>query len=314
MFQTHKNPAHNFIPLSDVERAELTRNINPRVTRTPYMALYEKILRTGQWVMNERTGKRCLTIIGHSFEYDVANNILPLDTTRKSFAKMACLEITGYMRGFTSAAQFRDIGVKTWDGNANETPAWVNSLFRKGTDDIGRAYGPQARDWKDWQGNSIDQFKKVYDNLRAGKDDRGEIISFYNPGEFEISSLRPCMHTHQFCLLGDTLYLESFQRSCDVPLGLNFNQVQCFFFLKAMAQMTGLKPGTAHHRIANAHFYEDQIDTILAQINNQPFAYPSMTLDEKLNSLEYFENEFSAKDITVNGYQSHEAIAHAFSV
>jgi thymidylate synthase len=31
---------------------------------------------------------------------------------------------------------------------------------------------------------------------------------------------------YNFSLLGDTLYLTSFQRSCDVPLGLNFNQVQ----------------------------------------------------------------------------------------
>jgi len=30
--------------------------------------------------------------------------------------------------------------------------------------------------------------------------------------------LRPCMHTHTFSLLGDTLYLTSYQRSCDVPL------------------------------------------------------------------------------------------------
>ena len=38
--------------------------------------------------------------------------------------------------------------------------------------------------------------------------------------------LRPCMHTHTFSLVGDTLYLTSSQRSCDVPLGQNFNQIQ----------------------------------------------------------------------------------------
>ena len=54
--------------------------------------------------------------------------------------------------------------------------------------------------------------------------DRGEIITFYNPGEFELGCLRPCMHTHTFSLLGDTLYLTSYQRSCDVPLLLPYNR------------------------------------------------------------------------------------------
>lgn len=58
---------------------------------------------------------------------------------------------------------------------------------------------------------------------------RGEIITFFNPGETELGCLRPCMHT-PFSLLGDTLYLTSYQRSCDVPLGLNFNQIQVFTF------------------------------------------------------------------------------------
>jgi thymidylate synthase len=30
------------------------------------------------------------------------------------------------------------------------------------------------------------------------------------------------MHTHNFSLLGDTLHLTSFQRSCDVPLLLPY--------------------------------------------------------------------------------------------
>ena len=48
------------------------------------------------------------------------------------------------------------------------------------------------------------------------------------------------MHTHTFSLLGDTLYLTSYQRSCDVPLGLNFNQVQVFFLGMPLKAALGL--------------------------------------------------------------------------
>lgn len=86
-----------------------------------------------------------------------------------------------------------------------------------------------------------------------------EILTF-SIGEIDLGCLRPCMHTHTFSLLGDTLYLTSYQRSCDVPLGLNFNQIQVFTFLALMAQITGKKAGQAYHKIINAHIYEDQFE------------------------------------------------------
>jgi len=89
---------------------------------------------------------------------------------------------------------------------------------------MGRVYGVQGRRWRNSVGEEFDQLHKIYDNLRNGIDDRGEILTFYNPGEFHMGCLRPCMHTHTFSLLGGKLYLTSSQRSCDVPLGQNFNQ------------------------------------------------------------------------------------------
>ncbi|KZZ74799.1 thymidylate synthase, partial [Oleiphilus sp. HI0132] len=193
-----------------------------------YLALCQRIIDEGVWVDNKRTGTRCLTLINADLEYDVENNVFPLITTRKSYYKAAIAELLGYLRGYSSAAQFREIGCNTWNANANENEAWLNNPHRKGEDDMGRVYGVQGRAWQKPDGTPLDQLKKIVDNLSKGVDDRGEILSFYNPGEFEMGCLRPCMHTHTFSLLGDTLYLTSYQRSCDVPLGLNFNQVQVY--------------------------------------------------------------------------------------
>jgi len=260
-------------------------------------------------------GIKCLTVINADLEYDVANNKFPLITTRKSFYKAAIAELLGYLRGYDSAAQFRDIGCNTWNANANENQAWLNNPARKGEDDMGRVYGVQGRTWQRPDGSTLDQLKKVIENLSNGIDDRGEIVTFYNPGEFGLGCLRPCMHSHQFSVLGDTLYLNSTQRSCDVPLGLNFNQIQCFVLLALVAQITGLKPGKAYHKIVNAHIYENQLDLMRnVQLKREPFPEPQLKINPKIKSLEDIETWVTRDDFEVVGYQCHEAIQYPFAV
>jgi thymidylate synthase len=123
------------------------------------------------------------------------------------------------------------------------------------------------------------------------------------------------MHTHNFSLLGDTLYLTSFQRSCDVPLGLNFNQVQVFFFLAIMAQITGKKAGIAYHKIVNAHIYEDQLALMQeVQLKREPLPLPKLVINPDIKSLEDLETWVTMDDFKVEGYQYHEAIKYPFAV
>lgn len=145
-----------------------------------YLDLCQRIVDQGEWVENERTGKRCLTVINADLTYDVANNQFPLVTTRKSFWKAAVAELLGYIRGYDSAEDFRKLGTKTWDANSNLNEAWLNNPYRKGEDDMGRVYGVQGRAWAKPDGGHIDQLKKIVDDLTHGADDRGEILNFYN--------------------------------------------------------------------------------------------------------------------------------------
>ena len=280
-----------------------------------YEDLCQRIINEGEWVANERTGKRCLTLINADLEYDVENNEFPLVTTRKSFYKAAIAELLGYLRGYDNAADFRAIGCNTWNANANENQAWLNNPHRKGEDDMGRVYGVQGRAWQRSDGSTLDQLQKIVDDLSRGVDDRGEILTFYNPGEFEMGCLRPCMHTHHFSLLGGKLYLNSMQRSADIPLGINFNQVQVFVLLALIAQITGHKPGKAYHKIVNAHIYEDQLELMRdVQLKREPFAAPKLTINPDIKSLKDIETWVTRDDFTVEGYECHEAIAYPFAV
>ena len=280
-----------------------------------YLELCQRIVDQGVWIENERTGKRCLTVINADLTYDVGSNQFPIITTRKSYWKAAIAELLGYLRGYDNAADFRALGTKSWDANANQNSAWLENPVRKGEDDMGRVYGVQGRGWKKPDGTVLDQLQKIVNNLSEGLDDRGEILSFYNPGEFHLGCLRPCMHTHNFSLLGDTLYLTSYQRSCDVPLGLNFNQIQVFTLLALMAQIIGKKPGVAYHKIVNAHIYEDQLELMRdVQLKRTPFDPPSLHINPEIKTLKDLETWVTLDDFSVEGYQHHDPISYPFSV
>ena len=280
-----------------------------------YLDLCRRIIEEGEWVENARTGKRCLTIINADLTYNVAKNEFPLVTTRKSYWKAAIAELLGYIRGYRSAADFRALGTKTWDANANQNSAWLDNPNRRGEDDMGRVYGVQGRSWQKPDGGTVDQLQKIVDDLSKGVDDRGEILSFYNPGEFHLGCLRPCMHTHTFSLLGGKLYLTSYQRSCDVPLGQNFNQIQVFTLLKLMAQITGNHPGVAYHKIVNAHIYEDQLELMRdVQLKREPYDPPQLHINPDIRALEDLETWVTLDDFEVTGYRHHDPIAYPFSV
>lgn len=278
-----------------------------------YLDLANRILFEGKWVENERTGIPCLTVINADFEYDVGAGEFPILTTRKVNIRSAIAELLGYLRGYDNADQFASIGCNTWHANANDNEAWLSNPNRKGKGDMGRVYGVQGRSWKTPTG-ILDQLMKVHHNLLKGKDDRGEIITFWNPGEFDLGCLRPCMFMHHFSLLDGTLYLNSYQRSCDVPLGLVFNQIQCYVFLLIMARITGHNPGKVFHKIVNAHIYENQIPTMIEQMKREPFESPTLIMNPSIKTIEDILTWVTPDDFVMVNYKHHEPIKHPFTV
>lgn len=273
-----------------------------------YLNLLRYIMEHGYDILNERTGKVCRTAVGATLYYNVGGGEFPMVTTRKAYWRKAIREFIGYLRAYTSAAEFRALGTDTWDGNANGTKAWLENLNRKGEDDIGITYGAVAKNWPKYDGTTIDTFRKVYENLKRGIDDRGEIITFWNPGLFELGALRPCMHTHTFSLLGDTLHLTSKQRSWDGALGGTFNSIQCYFFLEAMAHITGHKPGWVKHDIDNAHIYDNHFEGVTEQLGRDPYDPPQVLWKKKPTDWDDLITNITDHDLELVGYQHHPAI------
>ncbi len=280
-----------------------------------YLDLCNRVIEDGVWVENKRTGKRCKTVINADFVYDMREGKLPVLTTKKVAWKSAIAEMLGYLRGYTSAAQFRAIKCNTWNANANDNSAWLKNPFRKGEDDMGRCYGAQGRDWRNPEGESVDQLRNVYEDLCQGIDNRSEIMTFMNPGERDRACLNSCMHTHTFSILDGYLYLTSYQRSDDLPLGHGFNQVQVGWLLMVMAQITGLKPGVAYHKIVNAHIYENQLDVLVnQQMHRAPLELPVLKINPTIKTLRDLETWVTVDHFELVGYEHHPPIKYEFSV
>lgn len=111
----------------------------------PYLQLVQDIFDQGSWQEN-RTGIRTLSIPGAMMKFDLQQGF-PAVTTKKLAFKSAVGELVGFMRGYRSAAEFRALGCKVWDQNANENAQWLANPYRLQEDDLGPVYGVQWRQW-----------------------------------------------------------------------------------------------------------------------------------------------------------------------
>lgn len=286
-----------------------------------YLDAMRRIHTEGVDLKNERTGQVCRTVINVDLTYDATTNKAPLLTTRRILNPgLSIAELLGYIKGVKSAAEMRALGTKSWDANANENDAWLNNPNRKGEDDLGLIYGAVGKNWPTVQGNdpnpapTLDLFHKVYENLKKGIDDRGEIITFWNPGMFHLGCLRPCMYEHQFSLLGDDLYLNSTQRSADFPLGTAANMVQVWLLLRLMAQITGKNPKYAYHRNVNSHIYGSQVDLVPLQLERKPLTEPTIDINPDIKTLEDLETWVTIADFKIDYPEFHQPIKYPFAV
>ena len=105
----------------------------------PYLDLIRTVLAQGTWQSN-RTGIRTLSLPGAMLRFDLTRGF-PALTTRKLAFRSAMGELVGFLRGYRNAENFRALGCRVWDQNANDNAAWLNNPFRQGIDDLGPLYG-----------------------------------------------------------------------------------------------------------------------------------------------------------------------------
>ncbi|WP_434715782.1 thymidylate synthase [Paraburkholderia sp. A3RO-2L] len=289
-----------------------------------------------------RTGMDTLFVPGHMLKFDMADGF-PAITTKQLFFKQAKGELWGFFRGCTSAAEFRELGCRVWDDNANKTPAWLANPNRKGQDDLGRIYGAQWTDWRDWREaeseaamqellakgyevrahdtergvwvmrRGMNQLEIALKAIMTNPTDRRIIVTGWRPDEFDLMALPPCHVDYQFLVDTTTgsLHLCFYQRSFDSALA--FNVSLAALFLHVMAKLSGLTASTLSHFVGDGHIYCAHLEGVQEMLSREHYAQPGIDLSciPTLSSADEIPGIFKRLDlepVKLVNYKCHPAI------
>ena len=252
-----------------------------------YLDLLRDVLENGVDKM-DRTGVGTRSVFGRQMRFDL-NKGFPLMTTKKMHLKSIIYELLWFLKGDTNVKYLQDNGVRIWNEWADENG------------DLGPVYGSQ---WRNWNGEGIDQIAEVIEKLKKTPNDRRMIVSDWNVGKIAEMHLPPCHMMFQFYVANNKLSCMLYQRSCDMFLGVPFNIASYALLTMMVAQVCGYELGEFIHTLGDTHIYHNHFEQVREQLSRQPLPLPKM----KINPLIKDINDFKYEDFELQGYQCYEAI------
>jgi thymidylate synthase len=231
---------------------------------------------------DDRTGTGTRAIFGEVMRFRMSDGF-PAVTTKRLAFRSVLAELLWFLAGSSDVNELHALGVRIWDGNAY-APYWIDKARFEG--DAGRNYGQQWRDWISPNGDHLDQLRTVIERLKSDPSSRRHVVTAWNPGELDATSLPACHALFQFFVADGQLSVMMYQRSCDLFLGVPFNTAEYAVLLHLIAQFTNLVPHELVHVLADAHIYDNHRDAVRQQLAREPFPSPTLALDPSLRSLD----------------------------
>lgn len=252
-----------------------------------YLDLLRDVLENGVDKM-DRTGVGTRSVFGRQMRFDL-NKGFPLMTTKKMHLKSIIYELLWFLKGDTNVKYLQDNGVRIWNEWADENG------------DLGPVYGSQ---WRNWNGEGIDQIAEVIEKLKKTPNDRRMIVSAWNVGKIAEMHLPPCHMMFQFYVANNKLSCMLYQRSCDMFLGVPFNIASYALLTMMVAQVCGYELGEFIHTLGDTHIYHNHFEQVREQLSRQPLPLPKMKINQLIKDI----NDFKYEDFELQGYQCYEAI------
>ena len=284
-----------------------------------YLDLVRTVLNEGVEQGN-RTGVHTTTLPGQMLSFDLREGFPAVTTKRLAFTAVKG-ELCGFLRGYTDAQDFRNLGCTVWDANANENPAWLANPFRQGHDDLGSIYGAQWRKWNAYRvfpvnskedlasaeagyhrysvpeiGHNaslsykqIDQLRQCLETIVSNPTDRRIIMHAWNPAELDMMSLPPCHLLYQFHPnpVAKELSMSLYMRSNDLGLGAPFNIAEAALLMHLVGRLTGYTPARLAYFIGDAHVYASHLDMLVKQLERDPLPPPTLHINERVPAFAY---------------------------
>ena len=271
-----------------------------------YHELIKYVLKNGT-VKKDRTGTGTKSVFGYQMRFDLSKGF-PMVTTKKLHLKSIIYELLWFLKGDTNIKYLKENGVRIWNEWADQNG------------DLGPVYGYQ---WRNWNGDEIDQITEIIETLKNNPDSRRMLVSAWNPSVLPDTSksfsdnvangkaaLPPCHAFFQFYVADGKLSCQLYQRSADIFLGVPFNIASYALFTMMMAQACELEAGDFIHTFGDAHIYSNHQEQVELQLSRDPMPLPKMILNPKIKNI----FDFTFDDFTLEGYEHHPHIKGAVAI
>ena len=261
-----------------------------------YLDLVKHVLENGDF-KQDRTGTGTKSVFGYQMRFDLSKGF-PMLTTKKLHLKSIIYELLWFLKGDTNIQYLNENGVRIWNEWADENG------------DLGPVYGFQ---WRNWNGDNIDQIKELVENLKKNPNSRRMLVSAWNPSVLPDTSisfkenvakgkaaLPPCHAFFQFYVNEGKLSCQLYQRSADIFLGVPFNIASYSLFTLMIAQVSGYKPGEFIHTFGDAHIYTNHFDQVKLQLTRTPKELPTIEINPEIKDI----FKFSYDDFKLVNYNT----------
>ena len=215
--------------------------------------------------------------------YDLQKEF-PILTIRQTYYKSSIDELLWIWQ--KKSNKVSELKSRIWDAWADES----------GT--IGKAYGYQLGVKHQYKEGMFDQVDRVLYDLKHNPQSRRIMTNIYVHQDLHEMNLYPCAYSFTLNVSGDTLNGILNQRSQDMLTANNWNVVQYSILLMMFAQVSGLKPGTLMHVIADAHIYDRHVPILEEIMKKEQFDAPRLVVNPDIKDF----YDFKVEDFELEGY------------
>ncbi len=300
-----------------------------------YLALMRRIWTEGT-VQRDRTGVGTKALFGATMRFSLADDAIPLLTTKRVFWKTAAREMLWFLTGETNIRPLLQQKVRIWtdwpleryrretgDGLSQEdfeARVVESADFADKWGDLGPVYGAQWVNWPRYlpvgeglyqrADKGIDQISLLVESLKKSPGSRRHIIEGWNVAELDQMALPPCHKTYQFHVADGVLSCILFQRSCDLGLGFAFNAFSAALLTRMLAEVCGYRAGELIWQGGDVHLYLNHAELVEAQLARTPYGAPKLTLLRTPDSI----FDFAIEDFEVVDYSPQAHISAPVAV
>lgn len=275
-----------------------------------YLALMRRIWTEGT-IQRDRTGVGTRALFGATMRFSLADDAVPLLTTKRVYWKTAAREMLWFLTGNTNIRPLLQQNVRIWtdwplDRYRRETGTEItqedfeakiveSAEFAEQWGDLGPVYGAQWVNWPVYKpvgeglfqkmDKGIDQVSALVESLKNNPGSRRHIIEGWNVAELDKMALPPCHKTYQFHVADGVLSCILFQRSCDLGLGFAFNAFSAALLTRMLAAICGYQAGELIWQGGDVHLYLNHSDLVEEQLSRTPGGAPKLKLTRAPDSI-----------------------------